>query len=57
MLTVREVADRLRLSRFAVYDLIRARKLPAINYADEGKRPNYRILESEVNAFIERRQV
>jgi excisionase family DNA binding protein len=48
LLTVREVADTMRVSNMTVYRLIRAGYLPALRV---GK--HFRIRENELNAYLE----
>ena len=48
LLTVREVADSMRVSTMTVYRLIRSGALPAIRV---GK--HFRIRENELNAYLE----
>ena len=52
LLTVVEVAAIMRVSNMTVYRLIKAGELPAIRV---GK--NYRIRESDVDRYLEQRQV
>jgi excisionase family DNA binding protein len=52
LLTVVEVASIMRVSNMTVYRLIKAGELPAIRV---GK--NYRIRESDVDRYLEQRQV
>jgi excisionase family DNA binding protein len=52
LLTVREVADTMRVSNMTVYRLIRAGELPAIRV---GK--HFRIRENELNEYLESQTV
>ena len=52
LLTVREVAETMRVSNMTVYRLIRAGELPAIRV---GK--HFRIRENELNAYLESQTV
>ena len=52
LLTVREVADTMRVSNMTVYRLIRAGELPAIRV---GK--HFRIRESELGDYLESQTV
>ena len=52
LLTVAEVAGTMRVSNMTVYRLIKAGELPAIRV---GK--NYRIRESDMDRYLEQRQV
>jgi excisionase family DNA binding protein len=52
LLTVREVAETMRVSNMTVYRLIRAGELPAIRV---GK--HFRIREQELNAYLESQTV
>jgi excisionase family DNA binding protein len=52
LLTVREVADTMRVSNMTVYRLIRAGELPAIRV---GK--HFRIRENELNDYLESQTV
>lgn len=49
LLTVNEVAEILRVSNMTVYRLVKSGQIPAIRV---GK--NYRIKESDVNAYLSR---
>lgn len=51
LLTVGEVADRMRVSRRTVLRLIHSDKLPAINISS-GSQPRFRIDDEELAAFI-----
>ena len=52
LLTVREVADLMRVSTMTVYRLIRAGELPAIRV---GK--HFRIRETELNGYLDAQTV
>jgi excisionase family DNA binding protein len=52
LLTVREVAETMRVSNMTVYRLIRAGELPAIRV---GK--HFRIRENELNEYLESQTV
>lgn len=52
LLTVREVADAMRVSHMTVYRLIKAGELPAIRVGR-----NFRIRESELDRFFDARTV
>ena len=52
LLTVAEVASAMRISTMTVYRLIKSGELPAIRV---GK--NYRIRESDMDRYLEQRQV
>jgi len=53
LLTVLEAAERLRITRKHLYELIEEKRLKAINVGKRGsKKPTYRIQASEVDSFI-----
>ena len=52
ILTTKEVAGQLRISPDYVRDLIRRKKLRAYS---EGRRGGYRILQMEVDDYVERK--
>ncbi len=56
LLTVEEVAARLRLSRSAVYNLIWRGEIPYVNLGC-GKKRTPRIKQSAVRLFVQRRTV
>ena len=55
-LTVQDVAQRLGASVEAVLRWIDTRKLPATDCNTTGKRPLWRISESDLASFVERRE-
>lgn len=53
-----EVGERFGISTSAVLSLIRSGALPAVNVSPPGtRRPRYRISESDIAEFLERRAV
>jgi excisionase family DNA binding protein len=51
LLTVKEVALRLGLTRSAVYAMVKNGRLPALTLG-EGKRPRIRVDERELEAWL-----
>lgn len=55
LLSVVEVAERLRCSRNHVYGLIAAGSLRAVDLRAKGTKPKTRVRESDLDAFINAR--
>ena len=55
MLTVRHIADRLRVSRQCVYTLIEERLLPATRVSESGRA--IRVRPEDLNEFLEKCKV
>ena len=52
-LTVKDIAERLRINRNLVVNEIRAGKLPAVMF---GRRGGYRIEEKDFNEWLEKKK-
>lgn len=55
MLNPEEIAERLKVKRAFVYDLIRSGELPATNVG--GGRPIYRVCEADLDEWLRKRKV
>ncbi len=56
LLTVAEVAERLRLSKRTILGYLRAGKLEGVQVGTEGSGRRWRVPESEINSYIEKRR-
>ena len=55
LLTPKEVAARVRVSRDTVYRWIESRELEALDLSAEGDQPRWHVSEASLRAFLERR--